>query len=48
LKNPHVSTVITGASRPEQLRDNMRASAIAEKITDGLREKIEGLVGVFE
>jgi voltage-dependent potassium channel beta subunit len=48
LKNPHVSTVITGASRPEQLRDNMRAGAVAEKITDELRQKIEDLAGFFE
>jgi aryl-alcohol dehydrogenase-like predicted oxidoreductase len=25
-KNPHVSTVITGASRPAQVKENMKAS----------------------
>jgi voltage-dependent potassium channel beta subunit len=31
--NPHVSTVITGASRPEQVTDNLGAVAVLEKLT---------------
>src|SRR3954468_12333309 len=34
LKNPHVSTVITGASKPEQVRENMKAGALVPKMTD--------------
>ena len=45
LKNPHVSTVITGASRPEQVVENMKASDIAEKITPDIMERIEGVLG---
>jgi voltage-dependent potassium channel beta subunit len=31
--NPHVSTVITGASKPEQLRSNLGALAVLDKLT---------------
>ena len=31
--NPHVSTVITGASRPEQVRENMKALDLLPKLT---------------
>lgn len=41
LKNPNVSTVITGASRSEQLTENMKAIDIAGKIDDGVLEAIE-------
>ncbi|HML39961.1 MAG TPA: aldo/keto reductase [Bellilinea sp.] len=44
LKNPNVSTVITGASRPEQVTENMKALAVAEKITPDIMEKIEGIL----
>jgi len=38
LKNPNVSTVITGASRPEQVSENMKALEVAPKLdTDGLK-----------
>jgi len=33
LKNPHVSTVILGASRPEQLRENLGALAVLDKMS---------------
>ena len=32
-RNPHVSTVITGASRPEQVVDNLGALAVLEQLT---------------
>src|SRR2546427_8610269 len=32
LKNPNVSTVITGESRPEQVNENMKAAEVAGKI----------------
>ena len=45
LKNPHVSTVITGASRAEQVRENMKAVDVAEKITPDVMEAIDGVLG---
>lgn len=45
LTNPHVSTVITGASRIEQIAENMQAAALAAQITPELKEKIEKTVG---
>ncbi len=41
LKNPYVSTVITGASRVEQVHENMQASEVAPKITPDIMERIE-------
>lgn len=41
LKNPNVSTVITGASKPEQVKQNMKAMDAVSKITDSVMEQIE-------
>jgi aryl-alcohol dehydrogenase-like predicted oxidoreductase len=41
LKNPNVSTVITGASRPEQVRENMQALDVTPKLTADVMERIE-------
>jgi len=41
LKNPFVSTVITGASRVEQVHENMKAAEIAPRITQEIMEKID-------
>ena len=41
LKNPNVSTVITGASRVEQVRENLKAMNVVEKLTPDVMEKIE-------
>lgn len=41
--NPRVSTVITGASRVEQVRENMQAAALVEKITPGVKARIDEL-----
>ncbi|HUU98084.1 MAG TPA: aldo/keto reductase [Phycisphaerae bacterium] len=41
LKNPNVSTVITGASRPNQVVENMEALAVAEKLAPDVMESIE-------
>ncbi|WP_310481051.1 hypothetical protein [Chamaesiphon sp. VAR_48_metabat_403] len=43
--NPHVSTVITGASSKEQVIENMGAIAIIPKIDAQLKQKIEAAVG---
>jgi voltage-dependent potassium channel beta subunit len=45
LKNPNASTVITGASRPEQVRENMRALAVAEQLTPEVLGRIEAVLG---
>jgi len=45
LKNPRVSTVITGASRPEQVAENMTALEVAAKLNSGVMERIETVLG---
>jgi len=44
LKNPHVSTVITGASRVSQVVENMKAVDILPKLTDGVMQRIEDIL----
>ncbi len=41
LKNPHVSTVITGASRKEQVVENMQALEVAGRLDEKTMEQIE-------
>ncbi len=41
LKNPHVSTVITGASRPEQVKENMEALGFVDALTEGVMDRLE-------
>jgi aryl-alcohol dehydrogenase-like predicted oxidoreductase len=38
--NPHVSTVITGASRPSQVTENMEALQVLERLDDEVIEQI--------
>jgi voltage-dependent potassium channel beta subunit len=45
LKNPNVSTVITGASKAEQVKENMQALEVVEKLDDGVMERIEAILG---
>ncbi len=45
LKNPNVSTVITGASRVAQVHDNMKALQFVEKLTPDVMERIEKVLG---
>ncbi len=45
LKNPHVSTVITGASRVEQVRENMKAVEAVAKLTPEVMARIDEAVG---
>jgi len=40
LKNPDVSSVITGASRPEQVADNMRALEVVERLDAPMMQRI--------
>jgi voltage-dependent potassium channel beta subunit len=44
LKNPNVSAVITGASRVEQVSQNMKAVDIVEKLTPDVMEAIEKII----
>jgi voltage-dependent potassium channel beta subunit len=44
LKNPHVSTVITGASKVSQLKENMKAVEVKEKLTDDVMERIQEII----
>jgi aryl-alcohol dehydrogenase-like predicted oxidoreductase len=44
LKNPNVSTVITGASRPEQVVENMHALDIVDKLTPEVMARIEAIL----
>jgi voltage-dependent potassium channel beta subunit len=45
LKNPHVSTVITGASKPSQVTENVKALDVVPKLTDDVMERIENVLG---
>ncbi|KAJ5146212.1 uncharacterized protein N7515_000776 [Penicillium bovifimosum] len=45
LKNPNISSMITGASRPEQVRENLKALEVVELLTDEVIERIEAAVG---
>lgn len=45
LKNPNVSTVITGASRPEQVVENMKALEVVDQMTPEVMENIEQVLG---
>jgi voltage-dependent potassium channel beta subunit len=46
LKNPFVSTVITGASRVEQVHENLKAAEVAPKLTPEILERIDQIFGV--
>ncbi|KKA24422.1 Aldo/keto reductase [Rasamsonia emersonii CBS 393.64] len=41
LKNPNVSSLITGASRPEQIYENVKALEVAKRLTPEILERIE-------
>jgi aryl-alcohol dehydrogenase-like predicted oxidoreductase len=45
LKNPNVSSVITGASRPEQIVENVNCLAVIDKLTPEIMDEIDMLVG---
>jgi voltage-dependent potassium channel beta subunit len=44
LKNPHVSSVITGASRPQQVVENMKALDVVPKLTAEVMTRIDTVV----
>jgi voltage-dependent potassium channel beta subunit len=44
VKNPHVSTVITGASRVEQVQENLAALEVVPRLTDDVMERISAVI----
>lgn len=44
LKNPNVSTVMVGASKSEQLRENIKATQFKDKLTKDLMREIESIL----
>jgi len=44
LKNPNVSTVITGASRVSQVEENMKAVEIKNQLTDDVMDRITEII----
>ena len=44
IKNPNVTTAILGATKKEQLLENLKAPAVLEKLTDDLLERIEKIL----
>ena len=45
LKNPHVSTVMLGATRVEQLQENLKSAEAVALLTPEVMDRIEGIVG---
>ena len=44
LKNPHVSSVILGVSKVEQLEENLKALDVKERITDEVMKKVDEIL----
>ncbi len=44
LKNPYVSTVILGASKVEQLKENLSSLDVVDLLTDDVMERLEGIL----
>jgi len=44
LKNENVSTVITGASKPEQVEQNMKAIEVVDQLTPSVMDEIESVL----
>lgn len=45
IKNPHVSTVLLGATKPHQLTENLGAVPVARKLTAAHMARIEEILG---
>jgi len=45
LKNSNVSTVITGATRPEQVTENMKAEEVVQNLDQNVMDSIDGILG---
>jgi voltage-dependent potassium channel beta subunit len=46
LKNPFVSTVITGASRVEQVRENLKATEVAPRLSPQILQRMDDVFGI--
>jgi voltage-dependent potassium channel beta subunit len=44
LQNPNVSTVITGASKPHQVEENMQAIEVVDRLDGEVMERIESIL----
>ena len=44
LKNPDVSSVITGASKPSQIEENMHALELVDRLTDDVMAQVEAVL----
>ncbi len=44
LRNNNVSTVITGASKPEQVEENMKSAEFVSSLDSAVSQKIEGIL----
>ena len=44
LKNPNISTTITGSSKPEQIIENMKAIDVVSQLDDDVMEKIDEIL----
>ena len=45
LQNPHVSSVITGASRVDQVHENMKALNFVQKFSDDIMAEVDKALG---
>ena len=45
IKNPNVSSAITGASKPEQIGQTMKSLEIVPKLTVDVMDEIEKILG---
>jgi aryl-alcohol dehydrogenase-like predicted oxidoreductase len=45
LQNKHVSTVITGASKVKQVRENMQVSELKDRLNPDIMAKIDKILG---
>ncbi|MEN3370986.1 MAG: hypothetical protein V7609_3129 [Verrucomicrobiota bacterium] len=44
LKNPRISSVITGASKPSQVKENMKAGELVDQLTGDVIKKIDAIL----
>jgi aryl-alcohol dehydrogenase-like predicted oxidoreductase len=44
LKNPNVSTAITGASKVEQVHENMKALDVVASLDEAVMQRIEAIL----
>ncbi|KAK4170605.1 hypothetical protein QBC36DRAFT_201070, partial [Triangularia setosa] len=48
LKNPNISSVITGASKPEKIVENVKALKSMDLLTPKIMKEIDEVVGSVE